>query len=428
MDKPPKINPYNILGQGTEIIPPSGEGSEKTPEFNQHNLLGQTEIVPPSGEGSEKPSKLNFFAKKIVGKLEIAYNQFWINRHEEKAVEKKGEMEEIDAKIGALGREEEETKTKIKTLTEQGLPGVAVLQLKLKVLNAQKIELLGKKDKAQSKFEKRENKSKPYVNKRDQIANKLIEAYDQKLEPMEEVLEELQTQREEVDLLMMGIEIRHKELLGKLENIEERRKAYIETSRLSGLQAEQIKEDKVISDLEKELEEGRKKMALEQKSLEQRRNILNEKIAKADGKANPYRDKRENFVRIKNNRPIDFGVPTRKREQSSNQTESTSAHTGQESSGNVNPSRGIETGEQKDVSYLINIWIAKQKTEIRSRKFPFIASDFLKGATLKKETKINFEDFKRILTQYYRTNYKTLKLGKPILKKIEEEIKTLKKE
>ena len=52
----------------------------------------------------------------MVGKLEIAYNQYWIDRHEEKAVEQKGRMDGFDVKIGALDHAKSEIESMIENL------------------------------------------------------------------------------------------------------------------------------------------------------------------------------------------------------------------------------------------------------------------------------------------------------------------------
>lgn len=109
-------------------------------------------------------------------------------------------------------------------MKSQNIPGVESLQLKIKVIDQQKINLLNEKDKVQSKFEARENKAKLYTNERDRVADKLIGRYNEKLEPMEKELESLQTCKDQADLVIAVTEVKHKEQIAKLDGIEKRKR------------------------------------------------------------------------------------------------------------------------------------------------------------------------------------------------------------
>jgi len=49
---------------------------------------------------------------RIVGKLEIAYNQFWIDKYQQKAAKFKGKIDSLDLRIGAI----DESKKKLNRL------------------------------------------------------------------------------------------------------------------------------------------------------------------------------------------------------------------------------------------------------------------------------------------------------------------------
>ncbi|MDP1884029.1 MAG: hypothetical protein Q8L10_01555, partial [Candidatus Moranbacteria bacterium] len=75
------------------------------------------------------------------------------------------------------------------------------------------------------------------------------------------------------------------------------------------------------------LAQGRESIRLENEELARRKAEIDKKIAKVDAKANPYRDKREEFARVKGDRPVDMGVETRQRGQVFAGEEIVNAHT-----------------------------------------------------------------------------------------------------
>ncbi len=406
--EPPFLTPTNIISD----FNPDNRG------FFGRMSERAKKIATGAYEGLYKIPIVN----KMVGKLEIAYNQYWIDRHEEKAVEQKGRMDGFDVKIGALDHAKSEIESMIENLGEQKLPGIASLQLKLKVLDAQKAELLGKKDKAQSKFEKRENKSKLYMNKRDQIADRLIDRYDEKLKPMEKELERLQTCREEAELFIMATNIKHDEELARLKGIENKKTKIEDAYRSTGMSEKQIRNDGAVKALEEILTEGREKIRAGKTSLEQRKAVIDKKIAKVDAKANPYRDKREQFVRVKAQRPVKMEVPVRERGQVFRGTEDTRAHIRAESSGDSDTAKR-ETSQASETSAQT---LEQDSTEIEKEKLDILTfitewnvylrgkhgenvsrelvnqNDFLRVTGFSRRQKLEPEKFKALLERYYK--------------------------
>ena len=354
---------------------------------------------------------------RVVGKLEIAYNQFWIDKHEEKAVDFKNKMDGFDLKAGAFDQSIKEIESVIQDLRSQNIPGVESLELKIKVIDQQKIDLLNEKDKAQSKFEARENKVKLYTNERDRVADKLIGRYNEKLEPKEKELENLQTCKDQVDLVVAETEIKHKEQIAKLDGIEKRKTQVEEALRRVGMSEKEIGKFEAVKTLAGFLAEGREKIRLEKENLAQRKAKINEKIAKVDAKANPYRDKREEFARVKEGRPIKIEVAARERGREFKGTEETASHTRAENSGYESPrtyeqGSSVETEEEtieEDKERLetldyVSGWNAYLQ-EKYGKELPgelINPVDFLRSMRLLADHKLDFKDFKNILTKYYK--------------------------
>ena len=266
-------------------------------------------------EGLYKTPGIN----KIVGKLEIAYNQLWIDKHQEKAAKLKEKIDGFDLRINALNQSEKEIKLAIEDLKQQNIPGVESLQIKIQDIERQKEELLNKKDRVQSKFEERENKLKLYVNERDLVADRFITHYEEKLEPLESELKKLQNYRNQLDLLAVVTEAKYKEQSAKLDNLRKKKVQIENTLHHAGMSEKEIRKNEAIKQFEKIILENQKKIrsdySLEKEKLTRSKAEINKKIAKVDAKANPYRDKREEFVRIKERRPIRMEVAPRQKEE-----------------------------------------------------------------------------------------------------------------
>jgi hypothetical protein len=414
-----------ITFDDTEETPIAGENySDILSTENQSRFSKMTEgaknIANQAYEGLYKIPGVN----RIVGKLEIGYNQLWADRHEEKAVGFKNKMDGLDLKNNALDEAKREIESVIKDLKEQNTPGVESLQLKSKVLDAQKTDLLNKKDKIQSKFESRENKNKLYINKRDAIADKLINRYEEKLNPMEKELERLQSCKDQADLQAAVMEVKHEDQLAKLQEIENKKTRIEEALRMAGTSENKIKKDAAIKTLNSLLEEGREKIRIEKQNISEKKYEIDQKTAKVDAKANPYRDKKDEFVRVKEGRPIKIDVPTRTREEFSSEKEEIQTHTRVEKQENTetydngaSTSTGYENynntyekteteknkGKMEIAFYLSNWNVYLPQVYDKNISNELInQNDFIKRTKLSGNYKLNSKNFKKIMLLYYK--------------------------
>lgn len=389
-EKPKIPTPETATGGGTEEFKEnkSQETAETASAFlsseNQsfwgRMSEGGKKIASQAYEGLYKIPGVN----RVVGKMEIAYNQFWIDRHEEKSVEFKNKMDGLGLKSEAFEQSKKEIESVIENLRQQNIPGVESLELKVKVIDQQKINLLNEKDKIQSKFEARENKTKLYTNERDRVADKLIGRYNEKLEPLEKELENLQTCKDQADLVIAVTEVKHKEQIAKLDDIEKRKTQVEEALRRTGMSEKEIRKFEAVKTLEGFLSQGRENIRTEKENLARRKAEINAKIAKVDAKANPYRDKREEFARVK------------------------------------------EDKERLKTSDYVSGWNSYLQ-EKYGKKLPgelIDPKDFLRSTRLSAEHKLDFKDFKNILTKYYKfRKIPADKLNKSIDKFFAEKIK-----
>lgn len=371
---------------------------------------------------------------RVVGKTEIAYNQFWINHHEKKAAEFKNKMDGIDLQIGLFDQSKREIESVTGRMKQQNISGIASLQIRLGDIDRRKMGLLNNKDKVQTKFEARESKMKLYTNERDHIADKLIDRYGEIARPMEKELEKLQTDKDGADLITAVIEAKHKERNIELDNLEKGRVRLIENLRRTGMSVAKIRNLEAVKAISSHVAQDRASMRTEKENLARRKSEINREIAKLDARANPYRDKKEEFVRVKEGRPLNANVKARTRSVRFDGEEEIDIHTRRES---------LETEHHTDESYAVEDVFG---TTERNKEMTTVASyvsgwnkylqekygkevsgemvdprDFIMTTRLSRVANLEPKDFENILTKYY-------KFRKMPTNKVEESIKKFLKE
>ncbi|OGH80429.1 MAG: hypothetical protein A3I29_00570 [Candidatus Magasanikbacteria bacterium RIFCSPLOWO2_02_FULL_44_11] len=360
----------------------------------------------------------------LVGRFEIAYNQFWIDRHQKQTVEIKNKIDGVDIKIGALDRSIKEIASVINDLKRQGVPGGESLKLKLKEIERKMVVLKNEKDKLQTKFDVKENKMKLNTNQRDAVANKLIRHYDEKLEPMEGELESLATTLDETDLLVAVTEARHNGLLERLSEIEEKKTQVEEALKKIGMSAREISKFEAVTALHDILVSGRATIKNEKEDLKQRKAVIQKEIAAVDAKAGPYRDKKEAFVRIKSGRPIEMKLAERTKENEFTGQEDIKAHprasraeaapASEKSSPETAPVKEGDKGRYS-VSAFVGGWNKHLEKDYGAAATGEMIDldDFIGATKLPEDFKMNSKDFKNIAGKYSKLRNKpTDKLNK----------------
>ena len=355
-------------------------GEKNRERFKKMTEAGK-EIAHKAYEGLNKIPGV----KRLTGKLQIGYDQFWVNQHQTKAGKLKGKMDVLDAKCKAL----EDSKVQIAiVMRDLNIPNSGELQLKIAKMDQSRDELLNKRDRIQSKFEARDSKAAEHREKRDVVANKLIEHYDEKLKPMEGKLEALQEDRKRFDLLVTVTETRHTKRLTELAGVEKKIQEIEKSLKRAGMSEKEIKSHIAITSLRPELEKGRVIIQKEKKTLAEKKAVITAKIARANEKANPYRDRRSEFERVKNGVHVDFNVTPRNRNNGNRE------------------SQPLEQGiEGVDIVTAITTWNEFISNLTNNNQNEIIEKDdFLeeiKQAGFSETDRVDKESFKKILEKYY---------------------------
>ncbi len=326
-------------------------------------------------------------ANRVLAKFEISRNQNRADIFQERSIKIKNKSDNLDLRIGALDESKNEIEGMIEELKKDKMPGAESLALKLKEIEKQKMDLLNNKDKIQTKFKLIENKTNLHINERDRVADKMINRYEKKMQPMETELKKLQNQKEYVDLLFEANKVKHESSSLKIKKLEER-KIKLEKTFKRG-----IRKHPAVRILEERILNEKKEAQTEREKLEREKAIINTKIIKIETKTNPYKNKYNQYTRIKEGRPITIDLNSELTpEQKKRETEE--AEKAKESK---------ESKEEKveKIDYYITKWNKYLENKHSAQKLELIDSkDFLKLTKLKKSNELNPERFKGLLKSY----------------------------
>ncbi|MDA3815405.1 MAG: hypothetical protein PF549_03485, partial [Patescibacteria group bacterium] len=376
---------------------------------------------------------------RYLGKLSIAFNQIWLSRNEKKAAEIKGKIDAWEKKRDGLKKAKDEINGVVERLKEQGIPGVESLQVKINDIDRKDAKFLAKKDELQTKLEARDNTIALYANKRDRIANGLIEEYDKKLNPMESELKSLDAHKEKINALSAKTEKENKKNQDTIDELERKKNKIKESYRLMGMKERQIRKDDAIKILDETIVNSQTKIKESEKLIAEKKAVINEEISRMDRKANPYRDRREEFVRVKEGRPL--RVKTEKRKQSDdfmkaeedvrinnrekeepvddfeeavNDEQEESENDSQEKNESVDNS-GVENSAEKENTAKVSQFIIAFNKKVvkyfgKESEFIIKSKEFLNTNKIKEDEELETINFNKMLDKYYKS--KKLSLAK----------------
>ncbi len=251
-------------------------------------------------------------AKRIVGKMEIAYKQKRIDIYDKKMTKRKNKLDAIDNYLNIFQTVKKELPEYKEELEKEGVPGAASLEIQLKKIIQQKEKFLNKRDEIQTKFEAEEKKRDLFIEKRDAVAKKLIDYYEEKLKPYEQKIESFSQEKAHWEQLLKETESQQQKIEQRLKEFEDRTTYLEELYQKLGWSERKIKNVGSTKEVKKFVADRRKQMRLERESIEKEILKNQKQISKLETKANPYFDKKQAFVRVTERQKIDYKV--RKRE------------------------------------------------------------------------------------------------------------------
>jgi len=421
---------------------------EVTPEadprviLNSHNRSffgrmseGAKNLARKAYEGLYKIPLVN----RIVGKMEIAYHQFWADEHEQKAKSFKLKLDTIDQEIAAMNAAKDETVALYEKL-EAGkvLGSTEDKESMIRKADAEISKLSTKRQEQNDEFIKYNSRTIRSISERDRVADKLIDRYQSKLKPIEAELAGFKDLQAEYSLEAKKLEADNaiqEQTFVELEQTKIRLK-----EKLTALGYSDREVAKKLMNTEETVTRGRNEIQKSKDNMANKQREVEQAIAATLEKVNPYRQKRDEFLRIKENRPIKMNpAPSRQPKgysgldmitdnyvSSDGERVETSSTSTSESESEVEPEAvEVETQESAEtkekqptikVGTLIEMWNNFLKTigndrwtngEEKIKDKLIVLKDFLNKRKLSKDQELDWENVRTNLRGYY---YKDKKL------------------
>ncbi len=249
---------------------------------------------------------------ETFGKAGLAFNRFIGERYEKKAVHLQKKVDESNVLVESLREAKQELEADLEEMRHDGSPGAELIQLQSKVFDRKIEDALKKRDRVQSKMEAQVKHRDLFNARRDAIADKLIHEYEQKLSPMERRLKSMRTRGDEVARLADDAKAHLDQQEARLVVDKEQK---LEQRQAKWRQAQFSEAD--IRDLsrpfERAIHENRDWIHEQRAKISKLQRRQEERIARAEQTANPWRDRRDAIARAKSKNPAEVKVPERTR-------------------------------------------------------------------------------------------------------------------
>ena len=238
--------------------------------------------------------------QRLAGKMEIAYNQFFVDYNQQSATNLQEKLAGNVTKMDALEQTARETEAAIEALRGLGSPNLGGLERKVIDLDKQKLNLLLGQETINQKIGARENKMEHFKGQRDIIADRLIGTYAEKLAPIERRLGTLEDSRHIAETQAEITSAEHEQQLGVLSGLEERRNSIAALLGNTGLSEKQVQRHEILCMIDGQIADGREKIRKTEEAQQRELSTINQKISRTNGRADGYRARRDEFVRLKN--------------------------------------------------------------------------------------------------------------------------------
>lgn len=351
---------------------------------------------------------------RIVGKLEIAYNQFGMNSSEASVAGLRNEIAGSEAKLKAFHASRQEIAAVVEDFKARNVPGVELLVTKIGEIDRQKDSILAHREQLISQADEEGKKFKSFNENRDRVADKLIGHFNEKLDVAGKEIEKLESSRDEVDLLITVAEVQHADQLAKLGDIEQKKGRVEQALRLAGMSETEIRQFEGVKVLEGFLKQGRDNIESEKKNLAMRQANIEAGIIRAKADADSYKGRRDEFARIKEGKPkpVKSEAETRKEEKGEVEPKPSEAKPGDSGATKGGQTEGVpirieeENFERQTINTYVSQWNQYLPDKYGSENVPagemVSLSGFLRTTRLSGDFVIGFEDFKKILEKFYR--------------------------
>ncbi len=277
------------------------DGSESHPGLNGlfENLPDSAKVILENLSDSGKEFATKIFesietqSDKVLGRVGIAFNQFWIEKHEGKSTKIHEKIEGLDEKISKVDDSTSKISASIEVLKNRGI-NTDKFERQIENNRIKKEALTLKREQQQMRYENREEKKNLFVSRRNEIVDRLIGYQEERLNPINEKIKKMNNDIDKERFNLQIDRIKHIEREDDLNTITKTREEIREAYEESGMSKWRIRRNEALRDLDREIKSARKASDKESEEITKGREELlkkKEKVVKKEQKTIPYRQR-----------------------------------------------------------------------------------------------------------------------------------------
>lgn len=331
---------------------------------------------------------------RVAAKAEIAWNQVWIDRKQDRVIELNDKVREISAEATVLGESESALSEALETIRAAGFGSTAKIEKSLRQIASRKSELSEKKATFESKVSRKQESMTSFVEKRNEITDRMVGKYTERVKPLEAKMENLGGLQDALEFQTAIMEADHAEKMIEIGKLEEKRTKVYDALRTAGLLDKKGNHPN-LSQFDSVINASKMRIAFDEAVVKAKERDIKERIEKVKSKAQVYKDKGAEFSAIKNRALYIPETPVATEE--SLEDSSISTEFRDEEHLAENSRLTIGTFLDKWNEHLNDIADVKQKAALTIDK-----DAFLKGARWNDSKELDLEHFTKVLDGYYR--------------------------
>ena len=336
---------------------------------------------------------------RAAARAETTWNQFWINRKQDRVIELNDKVREISRDEAILNESEAALAEALEDVRSAGFGSTAKIEKGLRQIASRKIELGEKKTKYEEKVRRKQESMTSFVEKRNEITDRMVSKYEERMRPLETKMENLSGLQDAIEFQITVMKVDHEEKMLEIAALSDRRTKVYEALRSAG-QLDTNGNHPALRPFDDVINAAKIKIAKAEAKANAKKQPIESKINKTKAKAEIYSARKREFTAIKERKLYVSETTSPTRSQENVGLEETRLESGFAEEENLAESSRLSIGTFLDKwnEYLTDsVRDEKQRTSLTIDK-----TEFLRGARWNDSKELDYEHFVKVVEGYYR--------------------------
>ncbi len=366
--------------------------SSKGREFIQNMPENAKRVASSMYEGIYRIPGVN----RVVAKAEIAWNQVWIDRKQDRIIELNDKVREITAETATLDESEAALNESLEIIRSQGFSGTAKIEKSLRKIASRKSELSEKKLVAESKVSRKQESMDSFVEKRNEITDRMVDKYGERMKPLETKLENLRGLQDALEFQTAIMEADHADKMIEIAKLDEKRTKVYNALRGAG-QLDKNGNHPALNQFDSVINASKMRIAWAEATVKAKKKDIETRISETDAKANVYKGKQREFSAVKERGLYVSKAPEKAADRELEESELESGFAEEEH---------LAESSRLSIGTFLDKWNDHLKDTVSDEKrkisLTIDKAAFLKGARWNEGKELDYEHFVKVLDGYYR--------------------------